>query len=341
MLLAAALASAAVAAPVPATCHEPAPCVYVTPDPRTARTPGTVFTYHGRGWPANADVDASYGSYCSPRAKVCAGVGLGSSFRTDAEGRFTFRLVYARHVPTYVPAPAGAGSEQESITFASDALPVRSDHESRGIDAQTPPPPSTPEQRAEAAALVEVARRGAERLYRGDGPLPGGTMSYEKEIERCRPDWDRFKDNTPRGRVIKALIDTTLDRSMIVPILPRLRPFATELERLPLADPVLRRGADAWIWEIRRPRYWPKPSLCAVVRRWKATGYDLDRAPVDPKTVGPISAFETPKEIGLAARRLRELGVGPDNASLFGNVLDANALALDDELQASGSGRRR
>jgi hypothetical protein len=332
MLLAAALASVAAAAPVPATCHEPAPCVYVTPDPVTVRAPGTVYTYRGRGWPANAQVQASYGSYCSPRFEVCAGVGAGKSFRADAKGRFIFRLVYGRHVPRSVPGPAGAGGEQESIRFASDALPVRDDEEPREIDAQTPPPPSTPEQRAEAAALVEVARRGAERLYRGNEPLPGGTMDYDKQIEVCRPDWEPFKDNTPRGRVIRVLLDTTLDRSMIVPILPRLHPFADELERMPLADPVLRRGADAWIWEIRRPRYWPKPTLCAVIRKWKATGYDLKRAPVDPKTVGPISAFDSPKEIWQAANRLRELGVGPDGADLFGGLIDANALVLDDEI---------
>jgi hypothetical protein len=70
-------------APVPATCHEPAPCVYVTPDPTTVRTPGTVFTYHGRGWPANVEVEASYGSYGSPKYSVCAGVGPNTGHLID------------------------------------------------------------------------------------------------------------------------------------------------------------------------------------------------------------------------------------------------------------------
>src|SRR5688572_21558637 len=107
MLLTTVLATLAAAAPVPATCHEPGPCVYVTPDPMVVREPGTVFVYRGREWPRRARIEASYGSYCAPRTD-CAGVGLGTSLRTDAKGRFIFRLRYGRTLPKDVPRPAGA-----------------------------------------------------------------------------------------------------------------------------------------------------------------------------------------------------------------------------------------
>ena len=62
-------------------------------------------------------ITASYGSYCPPTADACAGVGLGTSFRTDAKGRFLFRLRYGRTLPKDLPRPAGAGGEQASIRF--------------------------------------------------------------------------------------------------------------------------------------------------------------------------------------------------------------------------------
>ena len=328
MLLSTALVTLAAAAPVPATCHEPPPCVYVTPDPALVRSPGTVYVYRGRGWPRRTRISAQYGSYCPPTADACFGVGNGISFRTDDKGRFIFRLRYGRTLPTSIPRPAGAGSEQESIRFH---LFTR-DRELE-IDAQPPPPPSTPEQRAEAMTLVAAARRAAERLYPKDEEnIPGGTLEYEREIERCRRDWNRFDDKSPRGRIIDKLLGLALDESMLAPILPRLHPFADELERLPLADPALRRGADAWIWDIRRPRAWPKPSLCTVIRKWKATGYDLERAPIDPRTAGATPTDPPPRDIGLAAKRLRQLGVGRDNAALFADLIDFTTLVLDDEI---------
>lgn len=69
-----------------------------------------------------------------------------------------------------------------------------------------------------------------------------------------------------------------------------------------------------------------------MIRTWKATGYDLKRAPIDPETAGSTPTDPSPKDIGLAADRLRELGVGRENAELFGSLIDCNTLALDDEI---------
>src|SRR5688500_13462339 len=76
--------------PVPATCVDPPPCVYVTPDPERFRWPGAVFTYQGRGWRPGVAVDAQHGRFCPPPL-TCPGAAR-VELRADAQGRFVFRL---------------------------------------------------------------------------------------------------------------------------------------------------------------------------------------------------------------------------------------------------------
>ena len=321
-------------APVPTTCVDPPPCVYVTPDPEVVRAPGTIYVYRGRGWQPGARVTASYGSYCDPKFDLCAGVGLSRSFRANPQGRFIFRLRYGNNVKLGTPQPAGAGSEQESIRFFSDSL-ADEDPEGFGRDAIPPPPPSTPEQRAEALAVRDAVERATRAIAPTDDAVAESMRRYEDNISGCQKDLSRFEDRSARGRTVSVLIGLAFDGAMIAPVLPQLEAFARELEALTLTDPVLRAGADAWIAAVRRPRPWPSPDLCTVMRRWKQTGFDLARAPADRRWGDGAELGEevtTQPAIRAASTHLRGLGAGRSAEERFRGELVDLAVLLGDNL---------
>ncbi len=312
-------AEASAAARLP--CVEKPPCVHVSPDPELVRKPGTIYVYRGYGWRPRARIEAHFGSYCPPGPHFCTGVGLGVRFRADSRGRFTFRLRYGRTLPRGIPRPAGAGSEAESITFASrhassDAIPT--------------PPPSTPAQRLEARRLAEVvhaARRATRR--RGRATWDDAVAAYERQLGRCSHHRDAIDDgiddsevpDSAQETVWWAVVHLSFDKEFMRVQGPAFRMFANRLEALQLRDPVLRAGADAWIAAIRRQRMWPQPSFCAVLDRWAESNYDLAQRPVDPEApegMGAEQEIGANRAVDAAAKRLRALGGGPSAEEDFG-----------------------
>lgn len=313
---------------VPAGCIDPPPCVYVTPDPAQAAEPGTVFVFHGREWRPRTRIRADYGEFCAPTATGCEDEGAATTFRAGRDGRFTFRLVFAEELPPSTPRPAGAGGSQDTIRFSGRGLDTK---RTARRDAILPPPPVTPEQRADVDAIVPLVRRAATSIFPPRTAAVRRSMArYERQLRRCDKDLTRFREGSDRDRVIGSLRGLAFDAASLEPILPQLRRFADGLERAAISDPVVRAGGEAWIAAIRRPRPWPEPDLCSAVARWKATGFDLARAPVDHRTRDPLELqdeVELSPAIRDGARRLRALGAGRKIQLFFGgDLVDLAAL---------------
>jgi hypothetical protein len=306
-------------------CIDPAPCVYVTPDPAKVTRPGTVYVYRGRGWRPNQPVHAEYGSYCSPRASGCAGVGLSSRFRTNRRGGFTFRLRHGNLLPPRVRRPAGAGGEADTILFVQWS---GREHRSRRIerDAIPKPPRSTPAQREEARVIARSFARAGRALDAAAKSVQRSAARYDNQLRRCQHHLSRFDGQSPRARVVSSLIGLAFEASLLVPVKPQLDALAAELEGIETQDAVLRAGRDAWVVALRRPRPWPAPDLCTVMEQWSATGFDLDRAPVHPD-VGDRLELSTElaasPAVADAAARLRALGAGRAAEETFaGGLID-------------------
>jgi hypothetical protein len=118
------------------------------------------------------------------------------------------------------------------------------------------------------------------------------------------------------------------------PVRPQLRAFVTELGRIAPRDPLLLAGVRSWTVEVARARPWPRPNLCGALRRWRATGFALDRAPADPRTAPTqeLSAIRGSPVIVAAAARLRALGAGRAAEELFGGELLELADLLGDNI---------
>ena len=304
--------------PVPPACVFESPCVYVTPDvdPERAR-PGTVLTFRGRGWRPRARVGASYGSYCPPvRDTICAGVGLGTQFRADRKGRFVFRFRFGRRPPRGVRGPVGAGSEE--VRFAGRTP--------RGGEvlrlAAPPPPPSTPQERAQAAGVRDAVRALERDVERASARTARTNAAQQRDVGRCQ-EIIRIKRPRRRAAIIDRVVTASLDASTYGEAGPEFEAFARRLEELGLTDPVLAAGAAAWTREIRAPRYRPEPGLCAVLERWRDTGFDPDaEPPVDLASTGFQETVRAARAIAAAARRLRDLGVRRDVGDTFaGDIL--------------------
>lgn len=285
-------------------CVDEPPCVHVTPDPEVVTAPGTIYVYRGYGWRPRARVSALYGQYC--RSQFCNDVGIVTRFRADRRGRFVFRFRYGRFLTPGIPRPAAAGGGQAGILFstprtASDAIP--------------PPPPSTPAQRAEARAVARLVADTHRALLARRRAVNRSMARYDRGLDPCQDEFERFPHDTPQDDVIGALIGLWYDESVRRGLLPGLLAYADRLEALDLRDPELRAGADAMVAALRRDdRPYPRPDLCTVIRQWAETGYDMARAPVDARAaetsgelVGEIASSAA---IETAGDRLRELGAG-------------------------------
>jgi hypothetical protein len=124
---------------------------------------------------------------------------------------------------------------------------------------------------------------------------------------------------------VSSLIGLAFEGALLAPVKPQLDVLAAELERIAVQDAALRAGRDAWVAALRRPRPWPAPDLCAVMEQWSQTGFDLDRAPVQPDAgyrLALTSELASPA-VADAAARLRALGAGRAAEEAFaGELLD-------------------
>lgn len=301
--------------PTPARCVFERPCVFVAPDvnPQTA-APGTVLTFRGRGWRPRSKVQAEYGSFCPPH-QACDGVGLSTTFRTDRRGRFIFRFRFGRRPPRGVRGPVGAGSEEVRF-FGSTPRGARV------MRFATPAPPlSTQQQRAEAARMAVASIALAHDIERARPRTVKTSDRQQEEVLRCQ-DVIRIESPTRRGLVIGRVLDAASDASTYGEAAPEFEAFAARLEAIGITDPLLGRGASAWIAAIRAPRYVPEPAFCNVLYRWRDTGYARDAEPVDPATTGLDEDVGASKDIARAVKRLRDLGVKRSTQDLFaGRIL--------------------
>jgi hypothetical protein len=298
--------------------------VYVLPDPELVPD-GTLLTFHGQGWRPRGRVEAVFGSYCPPEG-FCAGVGRGKRFRADAAGRFEFRFVEAPRLPRGVAPPAAAGSgpwlfeqwtERPGVSglIQRDALPV--------------PRPGTPRDRADARAIRNAVVRLERELGRNGPKTLVANLRHERKVGRCRSIVNKER---PQGvaDVIFAVLVLGGDHVRLRLHRPALARYAAKLEALRPVDPELAAGTAAWAAQIRKPRYVPRPSVCAVLRRWRDTGYAPSAAPVDPRARDMEGDVGADARIAAAVKRLRELGVGRRAATLFGgHVLDYSVIASE------------
>jgi hypothetical protein len=279
VLLAITALSAAGDPPVPPRCVFETPCVFVMPAAYVDRErEGALITYRGRGWAPRGRIAASYGSPCSPDG-FCALVGLSKSFHADAKGRFRFRLFVGAKVPTGTPGPAVAGSGP--VTFGGPT--PRGADATR--DAKRPPPPSTPDQQAEAGRVAAVVRA-----------LP-------RAIGRART------------RSIPASAAYGADA-------PEFRAFADRLEGLHVTDPELAAGITAWTTAIRTPRHVPQPGLCAELGAWRDAAFPLDKPPIPKDATSFEADIRGDPAVRAAGLRLVDLGVPTATAEIFrGSIL--------------------
>jgi hypothetical protein len=309
---------------VPACVDKP-PCVYVTPDPELVPE-GTVLTYHGQGWRPRKVVEATFGSYCPPDG-FCAGVGLGKRFRAGSDGRFVFRFVEAPRRPAGVPGDVVAGGgpvefEQWSRRPYRGTLIMR--------DAIPVPRPGSARDRADARAMRKAVFRLERSMERYAERTLSLNLRYESAFGRCRSIVNKERPERVAA-VISAVLALGGDHVRLRLHRPALARFAATLEALQPADPELRAGAQAWVEQIRKPRYVPRPSVCAVLRQWRRTGYASPAAPVDPRALDLESDVEQDQRIAGATKRLRELGGGRSAAEYFsGYVLNYAVLINDD-----------
>jgi hypothetical protein len=309
-------------AKAPRGCIEPALCVYMAPKFDRSKT-RVLYTYWGRGWRPRKPVEAEYGSFCTPDV-ACAGVGRSTQVRANRNGRFAFRFWAGPRRPKGVRKPVGYGSGP--VQFRQwRGRPYRSGERTR--DAIPLPVGGSAQDVADARSFAEASFRVLREIRRHARSTGDAAIGYNNELGRCR-DIVNKEDPPAVEAVVRKVTAFHLDDVLYGPIQPALARFAAEVEAAQAADPVLRAGADAWAAHIREPRYHPAPSLCAVLRRWRDTGYAPAAAPVDPEapTLGD-DVFED-RRLEAAGTRMRRLGSGRVAAEMFGGGLLDIALVI-------------
>jgi hypothetical protein len=102
------------------------------------------------------------------------------------------------------------------------------------------------------------------------------------------------------------------------PIRPALDTFLAQLEAIPTNDPALRGGRAGWRTEVDIIRRLPStPDPCAALQAWQRTGFAEDRAPIPIDALTNPAAEASAGKIAVAARRMRQLGVGATAAKRF------------------------
>jgi hypothetical protein len=102
------------------------------------------------------------------------------------------------------------------------------------------------------------------------------------------------------------------------PIRPALDTFLAQLEAIPTNDPALRGGRAGWRTEVDIIRRLPStPDPCAALQAWQRTGFAENRAPIPIDVLTNPAAEASAGKIAVAARRMRQLGVGATAAKRF------------------------
>ena len=96
-------------------------------------------------------------------------------------------------------------------------------------------------------------------------------------------------------------------------------------------DPELGAGARAWIEQIRKPRYVPRPSVCAVLRQWRRVGYASSAAPVEAGALDLESDVHQDQRVVVATKRMRELGAGRSAAEYLGGYVLNYAVLINED----------
>lgn len=308
-------------------CIEPPPCVYVSPDVEPKLELGTVYVFHGQGWRPRGRVVASFTEFC-PLDAFCDNNLVERRFRADSKGRFTFRLLFDFR-RARLPAPSGIGGDHndDSLVDFEQQRRRRGKVWTVRRDAIGIPPPSTPEQRAEAAALAGAVGRATKALAKRERAADQAVQRQFRAIKRrCGRLWNESGDGSwrRRGEVANLLYILHQHKVEFAAVRNELRAFADDLERLAVTDPVLRAGADTWIEAIRRPGRWPKERFCDTLRRWKAANWSRAARPIEPKDAEArlfANDIVTSKSLQAAEARMRALAAGRQPAQLFGGDL--------------------
>jgi hypothetical protein len=134
--------------------------------------------------------------------------------------------------------------------------------------------------------------------------------------ERC----DRADDAATGLRGIEVLLTDILlaFAPAYDPIRPALDTFLAQLEAIPTNDPALRGGRAGWRTEVDIIRRLPStPDPCAALQAWQRTGFAENRAPIPIDVLTNPAAEASAGKIAVAARRMRQLGVGATAAKRF------------------------
>jgi len=277
---------------VPTSCGEPAPCVYVTPDP-TRVPPNTLLTYHGRGWRPGRPVRAVYAGACLGGSPPCFFVPQRSERVVPrADGTFVLRL----------RPPPGQLADPPEVTFRQGGARV---------DAVAPPGRFSPKDRSDTQAMAAaVTRLNAAVLRRAADPR----KAPRRLSRQCSAILGRRGPAVLR-RVIGAEHDSSEDT--LKPFQPDLERFADDLESVQAEDPALRAGAQAWIRYVRAPRQHLEPGFCTALIRWRSQNFARSQQPIDPEAPSLLNDLRGDPRLPAAAARMRALGVDRDAAGLF------------------------
>jgi hypothetical protein len=327
--LAAFAAPAAAQAPVVAIvpkCVEPAPCVYVTPDPDVVKEVEAPYLFQGQGWRPRAVVTITFDEFCPPNA-TCDNGSETVRVRPDQHGKFTFTIRYGGRVGG-LPRPAASG-HPIGVRFEQ-----RRGRGNVTRDALAVPPPSTPAERIEARAVARAVQRAHVALEKKEDAAFARFRGAVKAMRRCRGEGNGTLPPDYILDVDDAMSHLLLDYAEHAAVDGELRRFADDLERLQIQEPTLRAAADVWIAAIRRPRPWTVKRTCEEWARWRAAGYPRDRPPLDPseeavgaQSFGSTIAFSEPIKAG--GRRLRALGAGRRSGLRFAGELIFAASEFD------------
>lgn len=176
--------------------------------------------------------------------------------------------------------------------------------------------------RTEARALTRQALRTTGELQRFEALVGHRERIAQRSVGRCRLGFSDFPPSKAGG--VGAAIYSLRSHAVLDPLLPTLRRFASRLNALRLTDTRLRVGRDRWLRAIAELGAIPRlrGSLCAALTTWKRHGYSSRFAPFTRSDEHRVSVafsagFAFSDRLEPAIRRLRRLGVPPDQAAAF------------------------
>jgi hypothetical protein len=176
-----------------------------------------------------------------------------------------------------------------------------------------------PDERAAAREFSFAAYRLRVAILAQEDAIEDKLLNVTLEAlgdERC----DRADDAATGLRGIEVLLTDIL--LAFAPAYDSIRPaldtFLAQLEAIPTNDPALRGGRAGWRTEVDIIRRLPStPDPCAALQAWQRTGFAENRAPIPIDVLTNPAAEASAGKIAVAARRMRQLGVGATAAKRF------------------------